>query len=403
MGVKNLLSLLNSVIESKKIYQKLDDSIMIMDSGDTTDFKMGEDSSSIITMPSEIFTPPNQFTLKKFADFSGQKIAIDASLLIYQYVIGIRNTSNDLTSVDGRFTSHIHAVVSKSLLYLDNNITPIFVFDGKPSNIKSNILINRRLERRNAKEKMDVEMDESEKRKLFKKSTIITYKQMKECQEILTAMGIPVIEAEEEADSQLAYLTKEFPDVYGAGSEDVDLLAFGANRFLKNISSSKKNNIIEYDLDSTLANFGICMHEFINLCILLGCDYVDVIPGITPKIAYEIIKKHHTIPNFLISDDSKFYDIPKYYYNQVIAAYNYFLRCPHKKVNKDDLKCGPYDAYKIKELLIKKYSYCRTKVEKIIAKLGMESKKMTDSSDPKRLNDFFSRRMDNHFQRTKEV
>ena len=69
---------------------------------------------------------PNSITKKKFEDFKGKKIAIDASLLIYQYVIAIRNTAGDLTNTEGDMTSHIHAVVSKSLLYLDNEIIPIF-------------------------------------------------------------------------------------------------------------------------------------------------------------------------------------------------------------------------------------------------------------------------------------
>ena len=73
---------------------------------------------------------PNSIKKIHFDDLNGKKIAIDASLLIYSYVIAIRNTSEDLTNVDGEITSHIHAVVSKTLLYLDNYLSP------------SNILIN---------------------------------------------------------------------------------------------------------------------------------------------------------------------------------------------------------------------------------------------------------------------
>ena len=313
-------------------------------------------------------------TNMKFKNLEYKKIAIDASLLIYQYVIGIRNTSSDLTSLGGDFTSHIHAVVSKSLLYLDNNITPIFVFDGKPPEMKSDVLIKRRTERLNAKKQYEDEIDESEKIKLFKKSTIVTYKQMEQCKEILRAMGIPVVESLEEADSQLAYLTKEH-NVYGAGSEDMDLLAFGATKLLKNISSSKKNNIIEYDLINIQINLQLNTIEFIHLCILLGCDYVEVISGITPKIAYEIIVKHRSIFSFLNSDDSKRYIIPYNYKKQCHAAINYFVKCPHNKVTEKDLKLGVYNVDKIKSLLICKYSYSRTKVEKIISKLRNETTK----------------------------
>ena len=79
---------------------------------------------------------PTSITKLHFNDLTGKKIALDASLLIYAYVIAIRNTSDDLRNLNGEITSHIHAVVSKTQLYLDNGITPIFVFDGKPPNLK---------------------------------------------------------------------------------------------------------------------------------------------------------------------------------------------------------------------------------------------------------------------------
>lgn len=385
MGIKNLVSLLNTIIESKNInkrkysiesFESTDDIIYdtnnskVNDSTDIMTIKTNnsDTKSDFLTQHSYVVSVP-----KIFSDFSNQRIAIDASLLIYQYVIGIRNTSSDLISSEGDFTSHIHAVVSKSLLYLDNNITPIFVFDGKPPDMKSDVLIKRRSERMLAKKQYEDELDEGEKIKLFKKSTIITYKQMDQCKEILRAMGIPVVESKEEADSQLAYLTKAH-NVYGAGSEDMDLLAFGATKLLKNISSSKKNNIIEYDLNDTLKNLNLNMLEFIDLCILLGCDYVDVIGGVTPKIAYEIITKHRTIINFLVSPDSKDprFNIPDNYRKQYIVAKDYFIKCPHNKVEDKDLKIGVYNIDKIKSLLINKYSYSRTKVEKIISKLRNE-------------------------------
>jgi len=193
-------------------------------------------------------------------------------------------------------------------------------------------------------------------------------------------MGIPVIDAPEEADSQCACLTKS--DIaYGVGSEDMDILTFGSKKLLRNISSSKKNDIVEYDLSKILEELKYSYQEFIDLCILLGCDYVEAIPGITPNDAYNIIKKHRSIVNFLKSDDSIKYKFPENYRKDCIAASSYFLECPHKPVISDQLKLGIYDINKIKDLLIKKYSYSRTKVDKIISKISNESfEKKYDSS-----------------------
>jgi flap endonuclease-1 len=99
---------------------------------------------------------PKCISKKQFSDLTGKKIAIDASLLIYSYVIAIRNTAEDITNIEGEITSHIHAVVSKTLLYLDNSITPIFVFDGKPPQLKNDTLDKRKEEREMARKLMEI-------------------------------------------------------------------------------------------------------------------------------------------------------------------------------------------------------------------------------------------------------
>ena len=45
--------------------------------------------------------------------------------------------------------------------------------------------------------------------------------------------------------------------------------------------------------------------QFIDLCILLGCDYCDSIRGIGPKRAIDLIKQHKTIEEVVAHLDSK--------------------------------------------------------------------------------------------------
>jgi flap endonuclease-1 len=314
---------------------------------------------------------PNSITKLQFSNLTGKKIALDASLLIYAYVIAIRNTSDDLKNIHGEITSHIHAVVSKTLLYLDNGITPIFVFDGKPPSLKNDTLSKRKEDREVAKKLLEDESDDEKKIKLFKKSTVITWKQMDQCKEILRAMGIPVIESPEESDSQCALLTSNNV-AYGVGSEDKDILTFGAKKLLRNISSSKRNEIIEYDLMKILEELKYTHQEFIDLCILLGCDYVDHIDGVGVKRAKDIIDEYRTIDNFLDkSPDIKSgkFKIDEGYLKEVNQARDYFLNGPGNIYIPNEVKLVNLDQKKIKELLINKYSYSKTKVEKIIKKI----------------------------------
>ncbi|KAJ1551712.1 Elongation of fatty acids protein 2, partial [Cladochytrium tenue] len=50
---------------------------------------------------------------------------------------------------------------------------------------------------------------------------------------------------------------------------------------------------------------------FIDLCILLGCDYCDSIKGIGPTRAVALIKEHKNIEAILKSLDGKKYEIPE--------------------------------------------------------------------------------------------
>jgi flap endonuclease-1 len=49
--------------------------------------------------------------------------------------------------------------------------------------------------------------------------------------------------------------------------------------------------------------------QFIDLCILLGCDYCDSIKGIGPKRAIELIKQHRNLETVLKNIDKKKYSV----------------------------------------------------------------------------------------------
>ena len=83
-------------------------------------------------------------TEKSIQDFTGKKIAIDISILVYQIVIAIRNTGSDLINTNGDITSHLLGIFNKTISMIEMGILPVFVFDGKPPNMKNSILKTRR-------------------------------------------------------------------------------------------------------------------------------------------------------------------------------------------------------------------------------------------------------------------
>lgn len=313
---------------------------------------------------------PNAIKTTNINDYKNKIIAMDTSILIYQYVIAIRNTGADLTNESGYMTSHIHGILSKALSLLEIGINPIFIFDGKPPSIKNNTLKDRKNIRTKATEKMETTEDNDEKIKLFKRSAVITSKHLNECKEILILMGLPIISAPEEADPQCAKLVME-GHAYACGSEDMDLLAFGTNRLLRNLSvSKKKQGVVELSLDKILKELEISHDQFIDLCILLGCDYTDTIGGIGMKRALIIIKQYGSIDEFLKKDDkikSGFYKIPKNFDYQ--SARQYFKNPPIQKITKIDIVRKSPDYTKLIEVLVEKYDFNLNKTTKYINRL----------------------------------
>jgi flap endonuclease-1 len=298
-----------------------------------------------------------------FSNIHMKRIAIDTSIVLYQYVVAIRSRGADLETSNGKKTSHIYGILSKALGLVEKGILPIFVFDGKPPELKKNILDNRKKIRENAKKKIETIEDEEERIKLLKRSVVINKVQMNECKEILRSLGLPVVESPEEADSQCAFLSKKNL-VYGVASEDMDLLTFGSKYLLRNFSISKKKEMIEISLEKILEGFEMSMDQFIDLCILLGCDYTPTIGGIGTKKAFSFIKKYKSIEGvigYINNNNMKRYKIPEHFNYK--EARKYFKLCVSCKVNKKELQWTEPNIDKLTELL-KSYEFSEGKITK---------------------------------------
>jgi 5'-3' exonuclease len=89
--------------------------------------------------------------------------------------------------------------------------------------------------------------------------------------------------------------------VYAAGSEDMDTLTFNAPILYRHLtfSEAKKEPISEINLQLALEGLKMDMTQFIDLCILLGCDYLEPIKGIGPKSALKLVREHGTLGGVL--------------------------------------------------------------------------------------------------------
>lgn len=337
---------------------------------------------------------------KDIRSYRGKVIAIDASLLLYQFVIAIRNNGSDLTDNKGNSTSHLYAIFIKTIKFLENGIKPVYVFDGKPPELKKNVLRNRRKIRENAKKKL-LQLDKQSKEgiKNFKRTVVITRQQIDECKQLLDVMKIPYVNSPGEADAQCAVLAKE-GKVWGVCTEDMDILTFGAPRILKQLSSSKSRKVIEIDLKRVLSSLGLTNDQFIDLCILLGSDYCPTICGIGQKRALPLIRNMKNIDNLLNmikekkiktkTNDFK-YKIPIYYpYKQTKEYFNNPLVDDPKTF---DFKWDKLNMEEVIEFMHGKYNFKKTQIVKKLRKYDFFYDRLFN---PIKYNKFDKKRFNKH-------
>ena len=286
-------------------------------------------------------------------------IGIDTSIILYQYIIALKSTGKEFVDSNNKSTVHIMGILVKTLSYLKMKIIPVYVFDGKPSNLKLNLLNNRHKIKKNALNKL-IELEKNkdynndDKIKLLKQSVSISYNEMLEAAEIVELLGIPYIFAPEESDSQLAYLSKNNLIDYVV-SEDMDLLTFGSKNIIKKFG---KKNMCIIHLKEILKEGDITYEQFIDICILLGSDYTETITGIGYKKAWDMIKEYNNLDNLILKHkkiiENK-YKLPENFkYNE---TREYFNNPRHIKVFKNELVLKEPQLDKLKKLLVNKYNF----------------------------------------------
>lgn len=278
-------------------------------------------------------------------------IAIDVSIFLYKYICAIRKTSTDIYSIDGQVITHVHGTLTKVFGLIKNKIKPIFVFDGKPPDMKQHVLTDRTdkkiianteankirkhlsLLSKHLKTSPETIEEVNELMKHFEKYTVlqkelkkslrastgISYQQSKDCKKLLKLMGMPYFVADGEADPFCAELVKS-GIAYATSTEDMDLITFGSTRVIRGLKTSGSCKL--YDLDLILKDLNITYEQFVDVCILLGCDYTCTIKGLGLKSILNEIKTHGNIEgiirtkNWKVSKDFNYVGAREQFFSQ---------------------------------------------------------------------------------------
>ncbi|GJD08010.1 Flap endonuclease 1 [Galdieria sulphuraria] len=335
---------------------------------------------------------PSCVQQQELKNYFGRKIAIDASMNIYQFLSAVRAGADNLRNEAGEVTSHLSGLFYRTTRLMELGIMPCYVFDGKPPELKSGELSKRIEARRQAeasaalaKEEGDVEAYEKFNRRVNKVSPEV----IEQSKRLLRLMGIPILEAPEEAEAQCASLCKENL-VYATASEDMDSLTFGSPKVIRQLwvgatSTAEKKGIhpLEFSLEKALLELNFSYEQFIDLCILCGCDYLDSIRGIGPYKAFNLIRKHGNLEGALEEIKEK-HDVPDHFpYDK---ARELFLKPKVHSPSSVVLEWSPPDEQGIIQMLVHESNFNEDNIRKALKRLAHSK----HASSQGRLENFFS-------------
>lgn len=246
----------------------------------------------------------------KLEDLGGKIIAIDAYNAIYQFLSIIRQPNGTpLTDSRGKVTSHLIGLLYRTSNLMELGIKPVYVFDGKPPELKMGEIERRKQVKAQAAvkyEKAIAEGKPAEARKYAQATSSMKDYMKDDSKNLLALMGLPWIQAPSEGEAQAAHMTKRGTADYCA-SQDYDSLLFGAPKLLRNVTVSGRRKLpsknIYIDIVPEVMELGKVLHEceityqqLIDIAILIGTDFnPDGIKGLGPKTALKLIKEHGTI------------------------------------------------------------------------------------------------------------
>ena len=240
----------------------------------------------------------------ELSSLAGRKVAIDAYNALYQFLSIIRQKDGTpLMDSRGHVTSHLSGIFYRTARLLEVGIKPIYVFDGKPPQLKRKTIEARaeiRIEANERWHKAKAAGDLEGARKYAQASSRLTGEMVAESKELLEAMGVPFVQAPSEGEAQAAWMARE-RKVDLCCSQDFDALLFGAPQLARNLTISGRRKLpgkdvyvdVEpelIDLNASLKALGIDRKKLIWIGILIGTDFNEGVKGIGPKKALKIVQ-----------------------------------------------------------------------------------------------------------------
>src|SRR3990167_1733016 len=259
--------------------------------------------------------------------FKGMKIAIDTFGWMYTNMAVVQkkviNSTNILVEEPDRreiLKNWLSAALEFAALLTSNEITPVFVFDGEAPIEKAETKESRKNDKKALLDKIaglksgTTEKDPllinegtvAELKKLMSQVINIGSREIEAFKTVMDSVGIPIVQAKHEGEQLCSMLCRE-GKVSAVFSADTDNLVYGCpvllNGFADEYSySSTGERVRQFNCIShkmVLDMLSLNSSEFVDLCIMAGCDYNTNIYRIGAVTAYKMIQTHGNIDNIV--------------------------------------------------------------------------------------------------------
>ena len=232
-------------------------------------------------------------------------VAVDAHNWLYRYLTTTVRFTNEsvYTTSAGDEVANLVGIVQGLPRFFEHDLTPVFVFDGGPSELKADEIA----ERREAREKLEDQLedareagDATEVARLDSATQRLTDVIQETSRGLLERLDVPVVEAPAEGEAQAAHIAKRGDADY-VGTEDYDALLFGAPVTLRQLTS--KGNPERMRLEETLDDLGLTREQLVDVAILCGTDFNDGVHGYGPKTALKAVREHGDLWRVVEAED----------------------------------------------------------------------------------------------------
>lgn len=265
---------------------------------------------------------PNAEQTGHLSTFRGKRLAIDGHVIMHKYMAVCHAMVVNKTDVIANEIDHndvrkewLNMIIKYVLNLTGAGVTPIFVVDGPPLPEKTAVT---GLKRSTQREKQRAKFDEMNaklltmdilsitpamieaKRKIMRNMYSLGRDDINSLLDVLYAFGIPFVKARDDSEKLCSSLCIEGVAA-GVISTDSDCLTFGCPLLITDVSSIKVTrfgndaNIKFITLDAVLTESKLSQPLFIDLCILMGCDYAPKIRGTGPVTVYKLVNNHGLI------------------------------------------------------------------------------------------------------------